>query len=82
LNNFKGECVVVYKDIDEIMNIGLEINSIRNRTEILSNHIFNTELKNFGLALKKCIDKNVSVICIYLDSSFGAKNAGHINMLL
>jgi hypothetical protein len=49
LNKFKGECVVVYKDIDEIMHIGLEIFSIRIRTEILSDHIFNTELKKFDL---------------------------------
>jgi hypothetical protein len=69
LNKFKGECVVVYKDKRDGMYICLKINTIRKRTYILDN--VNNQLTNFGLALKKCIDRNVSVICIYLDLSFG-----------
>lgn len=64
------------------MTISLEINTVREDTEILRNQIFNTLITSFGEALKKCIDRNINVICIYLAILFGSTTRGHANLLI
>jgi len=39
-------------------------------------------LNSFGEALKKCIDRGVSVICIFLSIEFGLSKNGHANILI
>ncbi len=79
IERFKGDCVPIYKDIFGEFQIGIVINTKRNRTSILQDP---DEYKKFGEALKKCIDRNISVICIYLRLAFGTSYNGHANMLI
>lgn len=78
INKFKGECIPVFKHNDELM-IELTINSTKQKTRILNN---NDIMKKFGQSLKKCIDNNVPIICIFLIIEFGNKINKHANLLI
>jgi len=78
LKKFKGECIPIFKHYGQL-NIDLEINTTKKETRIF----YDNELLNgFGEALKKCIDRGISVICVYLSLRFGASLNGHANMLI
>jgi DNA ligase 1 len=80
LNKFKGECIPIFEDkYTKEMHIELSINTKKKYT-----HIFNSDyiLEQFGKSLKKCIDRNISVICIFLYLRFDNKSDGHQNLLI
>jgi len=80
LNKFKGECIPIFEDkYTKEMHIELSINTKKKYT-----HIFNSDyiLEQFGKSLKKCIDRNISVICIFLYLRFDNKPDGHQNLLI
>lgn len=78
INKFKGECIPVFKHKDELI-IELTINTTKQKTPIFHN---NNLLINFGQSLKKCIDRNVPIICIFLIIKFGNIKTCHANLLI
>jgi hypothetical protein len=78
LKKFKGECIPIFKHSYEL-HISLKINTTKKYTPIFKEPIL---LNSFGEALKKCIDRGVSVICIFLNIEFGLSKNGHANMLI
>ena len=63
LKKFKGECIPIFDDSGGL-HIALTINTTKRDTPTTFSSL---TLDSFGEALEKCIDRGVSVICIFLN---------------
>lgn len=77
INKFKRKCIPSY--FSDRRHINLTINSNKKNTPILNDMYIFT---NFGESIKDCIDRNVSIICIYLGLIFEGESSGHANLLI
>jgi len=80
LNKFKGECIPIFKDkYTKEMHIELSINVTKKYTDIFNSDYI---LEQFGNSIKKCVDRNINVICIFLIIRFDKRSVGHQNLLI
>ena len=79
MKRYGGRCLATNIMKTKGIELGIDINNIQTKTEILRN---TTILDRFGAKLQECISRGIGLICIPLSLKFGTSHSGHANMLV